>query len=154
MTTAPRNDRDAVGEGLERYLGFLAGLTPESLDGIDALVCDNIHFRDPFSDVHGRDAMKAIFATMYRDCTDVAFVIDGVLRQGDMAMVKWTFRFRPKRFGGAQPWTAIGVTELHLAPDGRIAAHLDYWDAGAQFYARLPLVGPLVRFVRRRLQHL
>src|SRR3546814_19194485 len=103
------------------------------------------------SDVCSSDlAMKAIFATMYRDCTDVAFVIDGVLRQDDTAMVKWTFRFRPQRFGGAQPWIAIGVTELHLAPDGRIAAHLDYWDAGSQFYARLPLLGPLVRFVRRR----
>ncbi|MFC3676684.1 nuclear transport factor 2 family protein [Ferrovibrio xuzhouensis] len=153
MTAAPQDGRDAVGEGLDRYLRFLAGLTPETLDGLDGLVCDDVHFRDPFSDVRGRAAMKTIFAAMYRDCTDVAFVIDGVLRQDAMAMVKWSFRFRPKRFGGAQPWTAIGVSELHLAPDGRIAAHLDYWDAGSQFYARLPLLGPLVRFVRRRLQH-
>lgn len=153
MTAAPQERRDAVGEGLERYLGFLTGLTPETLDGLDALVCDDVHFRDPFSDVRGRAAMKNIFAAMYRDCADVAFAIDGVLRQDNRAMVKWTFRFRPKRFGGPQPWTAIGVTELHLASDGRIAAHLDYWDAGAQFYARLPLLGPLVRFVQRRLQH-
>src|SRR3546814_1664346 len=61
MTAVPQDGRDAVGEGLERYLRFLAGLTPESLDGLDGLVCDDVHFRDPFRDVRGRAALKAIF---------------------------------------------------------------------------------------------
>src|SRR3546814_16142052 len=104
----PRSTRT---DTLFPYTTLFRSLTPESRDGLDGLVCDDVHFRDPFSDVRGRAAMKAIFATMYRDCTDVAYVIDGVLRQDDTAMVKWTFRFRPQRFGGAQPWIAIGVTE-------------------------------------------
>lgn len=144
---------DPVRDGLERYARFLENLTPDALDGFDALVTEDVHFRDPFSDVRGRAAMKAIFAAMYRDCDHVSFVIDGVVRQGNEAFLKWTFHYRPRRFGGREPWTAFGVSELHLSDDGRIAAHLDHWDAGAQFYAHLPLVGPLVRFVRRRLQH-
>jgi steroid delta-isomerase len=153
MTPVLQFDSDPVGAGLDRYVRFITQMTPETLDRLDELVTEDVHFRDPFSDVRGRATMKAIFAAMYRDCADVAFVIDGVLRQGDSAMLKWTFRFRPRRFGGPAPWSAVGVTELHLAADGRIAAHLDYWDAGSQFYARLPVVGPLVRFVQRRLQH-
>ncbi|WP_370153535.1 nuclear transport factor 2 family protein [Ferrovibrio sp.] len=144
---------DAIGAGLRRYADFFATLTPDSLDRLDGLVTDDVHFRDPFNDIRGRAAMKAVFAQMYRDCTDIGFTIDGSLRQGDEAFLKWTFRYRPRRFGGAVPWTAVGVSELHFAPDGLVRAHLDHWDAGAQFYARLPLLGPLVRWVRGRLQH-
>ena len=37
--------------------------------------------------------------------------------------------------------------------DGRVLSHLDHWDAGGQFYARLPVLGTLIRLVKRRLAH-
>jgi hypothetical protein len=39
----------------------------------------------------------------------------------------------------------------HLRYDRLITAHRDYFDAGAMLYERLPLLGPLVRAVRRRV---
>lgn len=142
---------DPLAEALQRYAEFLATLTADSLDRLDGFVTDDVHFRDPFNDVRGRGRMKAVFARMFQDCTDISFAIDGMMREGNEAFLKWTFRFRPRRLGGTAPWTAIGVSELHLAPDGRIAAHLDHWDASSQFYARLPILGALVRLVRRRV---
>ena len=144
---------DPVAAGLDRYVRFLGSLTADSLDRLDDLVTEGVHFRDPFNDVRGRGMMKAVFADMFRDCTDIAFVTDGIVRQDREAFLKWTFRFHPRRFGGPAPWIATGVSELQLATDGRIAVHIDHWDAGSQFYARLPVVGPLVRFVRSRVQH-
>jgi hypothetical protein len=29
--------------------------------------------------------------------------------------------------------------------------HRDYWDAAGELYAKLPLVGPLMRFLARRM---
>ncbi|MFN4164406.1 MAG: nuclear transport factor 2 family protein [Ferrovibrio sp.] len=144
---------DPVAAGLQRYADFFAGLTPQSLDGLDALVTEDVHFRDPFNDVHGRSIMKGLFADMFRDCSHVKFRIDGAVREGDQAFLKWTFFYTPRRFGGPEPWQAIGVSELHFTSDGRVKAHLDHWDAGSQFYARLPIVGALVRWVRNRLRH-
>lgn len=144
---------DPVAEGLQRYADFFASLTPDTLDRLDGFVTDGVHFCDPFNDLHGRDRMKAVFVQMYRDCTDIRFVIEGSVREGNQAFLKWTFHFRPRRFGGSQPWIATGVSELHFAADGRVAAHLDHWDAGSQFYAKLPILGALVRLVRNRLRH-
>lgn len=144
---------DPVAAGLQRYADFFAGLTRQSLDGLDALVTEDVHFRDPFNDVQGRSIMKALFADMFRDCSYVKFRIDGAVRDGDQAFLKWTFFYTPRRFGGPDPWQAIGVSELHFTPDGRVKAHLDHWDAGSQFYARLPIIGALVRWVRNRLRH-
>jgi hypothetical protein len=40
---------------------------------------------------------------------------------------------------------------MRLAPDGRIAYHRDYWDTGEELYAKLPVIGIAIRFLRRKL---
>ena len=38
-----------------------------------------------------------------------------------------------------------------LADDGRITLHRDYWDAAEELYEKLPVIGTLMRWLRRRL---
>ena len=44
-----------------------------------------------------------------------------------------------------------GVSEVHLAEDGRVAAHLDYWDPTPGLWQRIPLLGTVLRGLRRRI---
>ena len=37
-----------------------------------------------------------------------------------------------------------------LADDGRIRLHRDYWDAAEELYEKLPVLGHLMRWLRRR----
>jgi hypothetical protein len=48
-------------------------------------------------------------------------------------------------------WDITGMSEIHLAPDRRVAAHIDHWDAGQQFYELLPVIGSVIRLLRRRV---
>ena len=43
-----------------------------------------------------------------------------------------------------------GGSHLVLAADGRITLHRDYWDAAEELYEKLPAVGALMRFLKRR----
>ena len=43
------------------------------------------------------------------------------------------------------------LAKLAIASDGRVASHRDYWDTGEELFARLPLVGALMGWLRRRL---
>ena len=43
-----------------------------------------------------------------------------------------------------------GGSHLRFAPDGRIAEHRDYWDAAEELYAKLPVIGALMRWLRAR----
>jgi hypothetical protein len=43
-----------------------------------------------------------------------------------------------------------GATHLRFAADGRIAMHRDYWDAAEELYEKLPVVGTLMRWLKRR----
>ena len=46
--------------------------------------------------------------------------------------------------------TVRGGSHLVLAEDGRIRAHRDYWDAAEELYEKLPILGRLMRWLRRR----
>ena len=43
-----------------------------------------------------------------------------------------------------------GGSHLVLADDGRIADHRDYWDAAEELYEKLPVVGGLMRWLKKR----
>jgi len=38
-----------------------------------------------------------------------------------------------------------------LRCDGRVNSHRDYWDAAEELYEKLPLMGLLMRFLRRTM---
>jgi steroid Delta-isomerase len=42
------------------------------------------------------------------------------------------------------------ATHLRFAADGRIVYHRDYWDAAEEPYAKLPVLGAVVRALQRR----
>lgn len=149
--TAITIEQDAIAEGLQAYIGFFETLAPASLARLGDLVAADVHFRDPFNDVHGLAAMRRVFEASFEDCSEMRFIIDSVVRQDATAFLTWRFFFKPTRLNPAQPWEVVGVSELHFTPAGKVAAHLDHWDSGSQFYARLPLIGAVVRWLRRRL---
>jgi hypothetical protein len=41
---------------------------------------------------------------------------------------------------------------LEIDSEGRIASHIDYWDA-SRLMQVLPIVGPLIRWLRRKIGH-
>lgn len=97
--------------------------------------------------------MIAVFEAGFADTTGMRFEVIDLARRGPRGFILWRMYFRPRRLGGSADWLVEGVSEVHLDARGLVTVHLDHWDSGAQFYARLPLIGWLVRLVRRRLQH-
>jgi hypothetical protein len=43
-----------------------------------------------------------------------------------------------------------GGSHLTLDPDGRISDHRDYWDAAEELYEKLPGLGALMRWLKRK----
>ncbi len=134
---------------VSEYVDFYETLTPRSLGRLDVLCCPEVRFRDPFNDVTGRAAYRAILTKMFEDVRDPRFrVIDRAL-SGRVAYLRWDFVFMPR--GGGSPWQIEGMSEVHFDDQGRVAAHLDHWDSGSQFYGRLPLLRHVIEVIRKRL---
>lgn len=137
-------DLDAVVRRFETF-------APEDASDLSTLYTDDAYFKDPFNEVRRRADIEHIFLRMFETLIAPRFVVTSRIAQGDQAMLAWDFHFRIRRFRPDQPWTIRGATHLRFAPDGRIAWHRDYWDAAEELYAKLPAVGPLVRWLGRRM---
>ena len=144
-------DDASLDRALARYVAALEGLDGTRVAALGELLTPDVRFRDPFSDVTGRERMLLVFHRLFEDCTDVRFVAGAPMRAGLRAYVPWVMEYRIRRWTRGAPWRIEGASEIQLAEDGRVAAHLDLWDAASQFYERLPVIGAVLRAIRRRV---
>ena len=136
-------------QAAERYVDFYETLTPDSLDHLVELCAPEIRFRDPFNETVGVAAYRAVLRKMFEDVAAPRFAVQDRACSGHVCYLRWTFSFTLR--DRAAPWHIEGMSEVHFDQDGRVTLHLDHWDSGAQFYARLPVIGRLIRWIRRRV---
>ena len=142
--TAPRSDDSRV----SRIIDWFKSLTPATLEQLPSFYAEQARFKDPFNAVQGASAIQAVFAHMFQALDQPRFVIHDVIVQGDQCFLTWDFHFRLKQRGTAI--TIHGGSHLKLDTVGRITQHRDYWDAAEELYAKLPLIGALMRWLQRR----
>jgi hypothetical protein len=119
------------------------GLRPGTIDQLLALAAPDIRFRDPFQDVRGRESLKRVLAHMFARVENPRFVVTDRAFGIEAGYLRWEFSWAGGRIEG--------MSEVHLAADGLVTAHLDHWDSGSQFYATLPVLGPVIRLIARRV---
>lgn len=137
---------------IDSYVRFFETLTPDTLDRLADRVTPDIRFKDPFNDVTGTDAMRAIFRHMFKEVENPVFEVTHRAQDAQDASVwflRWHMTGRLRSLSN-RDWNITGMSEIHLAADGRVAAHIDHWDAGQQFYELLPVIGSVIRLLRRR----
>lgn len=123
-------------------------LTPDTVEDLLALVDPAVRFRDPFNEVTGRAAMGRILRHMFVTTEQPQFVVHHQAMAQTTGYLRWTFRARVRGLG---IWSVDGVSEVQVSADGLVIAHVDHWDAAEQFYQRLPVVGAVLRLIKRRL---
>lgn len=129
---------------LDALIRHYQELTPASLARFPEFYTEDVWFKDPFNEVRGIAAIQRIFAHMFERTVEPRFVVTEKLADDNSAMLIWEFRY-----GKGQ--RIRGVSHLRFADDGRVAYHRDYWDAAEELYMKLPVLGALMRWLRRRL---
>lgn len=142
---------EATAITLDDIVARFERLSPADVATMDRLYAPDAFFQDPFNEVRGVPAIAAVFGRMFDAMHEPRFVVVNRIVQGDQAMLEWDFLFRIRAWKPRETWTIHGTSHLRLAPDGRIAYHRDYWDTGAELYAKLPLIGGVIRFLRARM---
>ena len=125
-------------------------LTPQSLPQLASLYTEGARFKDPFNEVFGTAAIIHIFAHMFESLHEPRFVVTQRIVDGAQLFLVWEMHFRFKRFDTTSPQVIRGGPHLTLTPDGRISDHRDYWDAAEELYEKLPVVGGLMRWLKKR----
>lgn len=135
---------------LERLVRFFECLRRADVARLGEIYTDDVHFKDPFNDVRDIAHVRRIFDHMFDQVSEPRFVVHEAVQQGRQAFLIWDFRFRMKRLDTVTLQTIRGATHARFAADGRVNLHRDYWDAAEELYEKLPVLGGVMRFLKRR----
>jgi len=134
---------------VQRIVALFEGLSPADLPRLATIYAEDALFKDPFNEVKGVAAIQRIFEHMFVSLDGPRFVIRDAIVQGNQCFLSWDFIFRMRRFSREEQ-VVRGGSHLRLAADGRISEHRDYWDVAEELYEKLPVLGALMRWLKRR----
>ena len=84
---------------------------------------------------------------MFASVDGPRFAVTTRIVDGDQAMLGWNFHLRLR----GRDIVVRGVSHLRFDAGGKVVLHRDYWDAAEELYAKQPLLGSLMNFLRRKL---
>lgn len=122
-------------------------LTPESLERVGEIYAQEAMFVDPFNQLVGLASVRAVYQHMFDTLKQPRFVVTTTVESERHGFMTWDFLFECR--GQAQQIS--GCTQFELNDQGLIVLHRDYWDAAQQVYEKIPLLGAVMRMIRRKL---
>lgn len=140
----------ATEEAVARVIAFFENLSPADVATIGQFYGPQARFKDPFNEVVGVPAIQGIFAHMFEALEQPRFVVTGRVVQGQQCFLTWDFLFAFKDFHKGVTQTVRGASHLVLDEQGLVSLHRDYWDAAEELYEKLPVVGALMRWLKKR----
>ncbi len=150
MSTAPGTRVHTDHPAVARLIQAFEQLRREDLPALAALYAPDARFKDPFNEVQGRAAVARIFEHMFDSLDGPHFVVQQAVVQGQRCVLTWDFCFRMKRHVQGEH-LIHGASLLLLDEQGLVLDHRDYWDAAEELYEKLPLLGSLMRWLKRRV---
>jgi len=135
---------------VERIIDAFEALSPERVQLLGDIYAEQARFKDPFNDVQGLREIQRIFNHMYVALDSPHFVVTNKVVDKGACFLTWEFRFRFRNFQPGVEQTIRGGSHLVLNEAGQITGHRDYWDAAEELYEKLPVVGGLMRWLKRR----
>lgn len=135
---------------VDRIVQTFETLTPAGVETLDAIYVPDARFKDPFNDVQGLGEIQRIFRHMYVALENPRFLITERIVQGPQCFLTWEFHFGFRRFKQGQAQCILGGSHLVLDASDRITLHRDYWDAAEELYEKLPVLGGVMRWLKRQ----
>lgn len=131
---------------IDRLATLFETFAPADVQRLGQYYREDACFRDPFHNVRGLAAIQRIFAAMFEAMDDPRFTVTSRIESGREIVLLWRLSFRLR---GA-PQSLDGASHLRLDGQGLVAWHRDYWDPAEGIYEKLPVLGALMRWLRRR----
>lgn len=136
---------------LDRFKKLYHDLDSTNVDIIETVYAPDIEFSDPFHRIDGLQALKEYFQGMYTNVKAISFEFGESISDGNTYFIHWVMRLSHPKLNGGKQFIVPGATYLKVNDTQQIIFHRDYFDAGVMLYEQLPVLGGLVKLVKRRL---
>jgi len=129
---------------------WFESLSPQSLGQIEQFYEAEAYFKDPFNEVRDVARIQLIFQDMFTEFEQPRFVIQEQICDDDkrQSVLTWHFLFNWR----GKAWCIVGSSHLRFGSTGVVIYHRDYWDASEELYEKLPVIGFVLKALKKRAQ--
>lgn len=136
----------------EKFIDFYRDLGLHSISKLDGIYHQEVTFIDPVGQHHGLPQVQHYFTHLLDTTKSCNFEVTSMVTEDQMALARWQMKMRHPRIGKGKEVVLDGVSEL-LFKDGRIKQQTDFYDMGTMVYEHIPVLGSLVRLIKRKMQN-
>jgi hypothetical protein len=136
---------------LQEFKAFYQEANSSNLERMDRIYTQDIEFRDPLHNILGILALKSYMKNLYANSNCVEFEYTDEQRGENSATIAWYMKFSHSGLARGKMIKLRGITQIRFTD--RIYYQEDFYDLGAMLYQHIPVLGAIVRFVNKRVQH-
>lgn len=125
-------------------------LSKETLGSLTQIYHQDVVFEDSAHRLDGWDALAIYFENLYQNVIECRFDIQSSHQSHDCGFIVWVMYLRHPKLKGGSEVAVNGISHLKFS-DGKIIHHRDYFDMGEMLYENLPLLGSVIKSIKKRL---
>ena len=133
---------------LEQFIKMYETLEKGQFGRLAEVYALDIHFQDPLHQIHGLTALQRYFEQLYTHLDYCQFKVTHVCPQDNQAFITWDMTFVHPRLNSGKAVVVQGAS--HLKFTDKITFHRDYTDLGQMLYEHIPLLGAVIKTIKRR----
>jgi hypothetical protein len=134
---------------LVKFIDIYQRLSTDNLHLLAELYHQDITFIDPMHKLNGFAQLAHYFDGLYQQLSYCEFTIEQVIAEENEAAIYWNMSYQHPRLNGGKIVNVQGSSHLKGCDD-KVIFHRDYIDLGAMLYEQVPLLGRIIRFLKRR----
>ncbi|MAD16508.1 MAG: transcriptional regulator [Alteromonadaceae bacterium] len=132
------------------FVNFYKSLDTQSLSELKNIYSDDVVFVDPVTRHKGFAAVHRYFEQLLVDVNECTFDISQIKEVDSTVFVNWTMHFRHPKLKAGKLISVEGVSQL-IVKEHKICYQRDYYDLGSMLYEHVPLIGSVIKFIKKRL---
>ncbi len=138
---------------LQTFATFFSSFAANRVDQLlDKTYSADVYFNDTLKTLRGRSDLGHYLKESAEAVEDCRVTIEDTTRtsQGEY-LIRWKMMIRFKKLRkGVDTWT-VGVSHLRFDAAGLVCYHQDYWNAADGIYEHVPVLGWMIRALKKRL---
>jgi hypothetical protein len=133
---------------LARMAGFFQEMSLDSVKRVPDLYAKNASFRDPVNEVMGAPAIEAVMADLFHQLKKIRIVVREMHGDEHAGCLFWTMHYEFRGKARSLP----GVSHFRFDEKGLVTSQEDYWDASFVLYGEFPILGAMMRAIKRMVR--
>lgn len=133
---------------IERFKAFYQDVKHPQLDKIDEIYTEDVLFKDPVHELRSAEKLHAYLSEMSVNVHSGRFEYLDQIVSDNTAYIKWNMHFKHPKLG-SKTITVRGISQVQF--NERIYFHEDVYDLGELIYEHVPLLGSVVKSLKKRL---